>query len=121
MYGQLPLFGAKLFATALGEDDYQHLNVAGRRLSALIDVGTIVLVFLLGRIVFARLGETGGDGRLAPRRGALRGHRHGRPVGALLHDRRLAGVLRAATVLVSARRGSRPRSECRPDLWTVEA
>jgi hypothetical protein len=57
VYGQLPLFGAKLFATALGDDDYPHLNVAGRRLSALIDVGSIVLVFLLGRIVFARFGE----------------------------------------------------------------
>jgi len=57
VYGQLPLFGGKLFASALGEDDYDHLNIDGRRLSALIDMGSIVLVFLLGRMVFARFGR----------------------------------------------------------------
>ena len=49
LYGQLPLFAGKLFATVVGQDDSPHLNIAGRRLSALVDTASIVLVFLLGR------------------------------------------------------------------------
>src|SRR3954470_22546861 len=30
LYGQVPLFAGKLFATTLGEDDYGQLNIAGR-------------------------------------------------------------------------------------------
>ena len=52
LYGQLPLFGGKLFATATGEDDYANLNIAGRRVSALLDTGSIVLVFLLALVLF---------------------------------------------------------------------
>ena len=57
LYGQLPLFGGKLFATAIGQDDYAHLNIAGRRLSALVDTGSIVLLFLLALVVFEGLGR----------------------------------------------------------------
>lgn len=57
VYGQLPLFGGKLLATILGQDDYGHLNLADRRLSALIDTGSIVLVFLLAWTIFAGLGR----------------------------------------------------------------
>jgi hypothetical protein len=59
LYGQLPLFGVKLVAAAVGQDDYAHLNFAGRRVSALIDTGTIVLVFLLARMLFMRFGRQG--------------------------------------------------------------
>jgi Dolichyl-phosphate-mannose-protein mannosyltransferase len=57
LYGQLPLFAGKLFATALGQDDYAHLNIAARRLSALLDTGSIVLVFLLALLLFEELGR----------------------------------------------------------------
>ena len=57
LYGQLPLFGGKLFATAIGQDDYSHLNIAGRRLSALVDTGSIVLLFLLALVVFEGMGR----------------------------------------------------------------
>jgi hypothetical protein len=54
LYGQLPLFAGKLFATTVGQDDYAHLNIAGRRLSALVDTASIVLVFLVGLVLFER-------------------------------------------------------------------
>jgi hypothetical protein len=57
LYGQLPLFGGKLAATAAGQDDYAHLNIAGRRLSAVLDAGSIVLVFLLALVLFEELGR----------------------------------------------------------------
>jgi dolichyl-phosphate-mannose-protein mannosyltransferase len=57
LYGQLPLFAGKLFASAVGQDDYAHLNIAGRRLSALLDTGSIVLVFLLALVLFEDLGR----------------------------------------------------------------
>ena len=75
VYGQLPLFGGKLLATILGQDDYGHLNLADRRLCALIDTGSIVLVFLLAWTIFAGLGCTGRDRRRACRRRAVRLHR----------------------------------------------
>jgi hypothetical protein len=58
LYGQLPLFAGKLFATAVGQDDYARLNIDGRRLSALVDTASIVLVFLLGLVLFERWGRT---------------------------------------------------------------
>lgn len=64
LYGQLPLFGGKLFASAVGQDDYAHLNIAGRRLSALLDTGSIVLVFLLALVLFERLGRAAAAGAL---------------------------------------------------------
>lgn len=48
-YGTLPLFATKLVAAATGKDDYDHLYLVGRRLSALLDVITTGLVFLIGR------------------------------------------------------------------------
>jgi hypothetical protein len=65
VYGQLPLFGGKLAGTMVGQDDYAHLNIAGRRLSALIDMGSIVLVFVLARMMCS------GFGRRAAAAGAL--------------------------------------------------
>jgi hypothetical protein len=57
LYGQLPLFAGKLFATTLGQDDYAHLNIAGRRLSALVDTASIVLVFLLAFVLLEAAGR----------------------------------------------------------------
>ena len=52
VYGTLPLFLTKAVGVALGEDNYDSLVLVGRRLSALFDAGTVLLVFLLGRRLF---------------------------------------------------------------------
>jgi hypothetical protein len=65
VYGTLPLFATKLVAGVLGKDDYPHLNIVGRRLSALVDTASILLVFLLGRLLLEELGSR------AARAGAL--------------------------------------------------
>jgi hypothetical protein len=57
LYGTLPLFATKLVATVLGKDDYGHLNIVGRRLSALVDTASILLVFLLGRLLLEAAGR----------------------------------------------------------------
>jgi hypothetical protein len=55
VYGTLPLFAIKGVASLLGEDDYGRLNIVGRHLSALVDLGTLVLVFLLARLLLTAL------------------------------------------------------------------
>jgi Dolichyl-phosphate-mannose-protein mannosyltransferase len=57
LYGTFPLFSTKLVATVLGKDDYAHLDIVGRRLSALLDTASILLVFLLGRLLLQDLGR----------------------------------------------------------------
>jgi len=52
-YGTLPLFGTKLVAATVGKDDYDHLYLVGRGLSAIADTLTIVLVFLIARALLA--------------------------------------------------------------------
>jgi Dolichyl-phosphate-mannose-protein mannosyltransferase len=47
IYGTLPLFATKLVATGLGDAGYGTLNIVGRRLAALLDTLTIVLVFFI--------------------------------------------------------------------------
>jgi dolichyl-phosphate-mannose-protein mannosyltransferase len=47
LYGMLPLLATKAAAAIVGHDDYGRLNIAGRRLSALVDTGSILLVFVL--------------------------------------------------------------------------
>jgi hypothetical protein len=56
VYGTLPLFAVKLTAAALGQADYEHLYLVGRRLSALLDLCTTILVFLLARLLLRRAG-----------------------------------------------------------------
>jgi hypothetical protein len=48
VYGQLPLVATKGVATLLSRDSYGELHLVGRRLSAILDVASIVLVFLIG-------------------------------------------------------------------------
>jgi len=63
VYGTLPLFlnkivGSNLHVLSLGQannwDDYDHYNRSGRMLSALFDIGTIMLAFFLGRQLMNR-------------------------------------------------------------------
>jgi hypothetical protein len=65
IYGTLPLFATKLVATGLGDAGYGQLNIVGRRLAALLDTLTIVLVF------FIALQLLDGFGRLQALQGAL--------------------------------------------------
>jgi hypothetical protein len=55
VYGQLPLLSTKAVAAVVGRDSYDELYLVGRFLSALADLGSIVLVFLIGRLLFAGL------------------------------------------------------------------
>ena len=55
VYGQLPLLSTKAIAAVAGRDSYDQLYLVGRVLSALADVGSIVLVFLIGRLLFGGL------------------------------------------------------------------
>jgi hypothetical protein len=64
-YGQLPLFATKAVADALGRGDYEHLYLVGRWLSALADVITVLLVFILARSLI------GGEDRARRDVGAL--------------------------------------------------
>ena len=57
LYGTLPLFGTKLVTTAFGQGGYGTLNIAGRRLAALLDTLTIVLVFLVALLLLEELGR----------------------------------------------------------------
>jgi MFS family permease len=65
VYGFLPLLATKGVATLTGRDSYGELNLVGRRLSALLDTLSIVLVFLIGRLLL------GSFGRRAAMAGAL--------------------------------------------------
>ena len=51
VYGTLPLFLTKLVASVLGIDSYAHVHIVGRMLSALFDCGTILLTWLVGRLL----------------------------------------------------------------------
>ncbi len=49
VYGTFPLFLVESLARALGRTGYDEAYLIGRALSALFDLGTVVLVYLLGR------------------------------------------------------------------------
>jgi 4-amino-4-deoxy-L-arabinose transferase-like glycosyltransferase len=51
VYGQLPLFVAKAVATWRGQDNYDGLLLVGRFLSALVDSGSVLLLYLVARRV----------------------------------------------------------------------
>ena len=52
VYGTLPLFMTKVTAVVLGMDNFDDLVMVGRHLTALFDVGTVLLVFLIGRRLY---------------------------------------------------------------------
>ena len=51
-YGTAPLFLVRAVGDRLGMATYDGLPIVGRWLSALFDVGTVFLVFMLGRLVY---------------------------------------------------------------------
>ena len=54
VYGTFPLFLLESLARALGRTDYDEAYLVGRALSALFDLGTVLLVYLLGRQLLGR-------------------------------------------------------------------
>ena len=52
VYGSFPLVLTKVVAVTLDYDDYDHIVLVGRYLSALFDAATVFLVFLIGRRIF---------------------------------------------------------------------
>ena len=56
VYGTFPLYATKAVGALLGRNGYE-LNIVGRHLSALLDTGTIVLVFLIGLLLLGELGR----------------------------------------------------------------
>ncbi|MET0512885.1 MAG: phospholipid carrier-dependent glycosyltransferase [Thermoleophilaceae bacterium] len=57
VYGQLPLITTKGVATLIGRDGYDELYLVGRRLSAILDIASIVLVFLIGSSLLLPFGR----------------------------------------------------------------
>ncbi len=53
VYGTFPLFLVKAAAQILNLTDYDHLVLMGRALSGLFDLGTVVIVFLIGKKAFS--------------------------------------------------------------------
>ncbi len=57
VYGQLPLSVTKGLAVLVGRDNYGELHLVGRRVSAILDVASIALVFLIGSSLLAPFGR----------------------------------------------------------------
>ncbi len=57
VYGTSPIFFTKWIAEIFKKGDYINLTLVGRQLSALFDVGTVVLVFLTARNIIAESGK----------------------------------------------------------------
>ncbi len=51
VYGTFPLFFTKWVAEFLNKADYNGLTIVGRQLSALFDLGTVLLVFLIAKAI----------------------------------------------------------------------
>src|SRR3989339_1399681 len=47
VYGTFPVFLTKYAAEILGQADYNGIAITGRQLSALFDLGTVVLIFAI--------------------------------------------------------------------------
>ena len=54
VYGTFPLFFVRIVAEVLNKADYGNINLVGRFLAGLFDVGSVLLVFLVGRRLYGR-------------------------------------------------------------------
>lgn len=52
VYGTFPLFLVKAFGTLTGYSNYDTIHLVGRVLSAIFDVGTVLILFLISRRLF---------------------------------------------------------------------
>ncbi len=53
-YGSLPIYLLKITGSLVGAPDYQSINIVGRFLSSIFDLGTIFLIYLVGQNLFNR-------------------------------------------------------------------
>ncbi len=65
IYGTLPLFLVKVTGHILGQGGYDEIHLVGRALSALFDLATVLLTFLLGRRLFGSWVGIGGAALVA--------------------------------------------------------
>ena len=54
IYGTFPLFFVRIVAEVVNKADYGDINLVGRFLAGLFDVGSVLLIFLLGRRLYGR-------------------------------------------------------------------
>ncbi|HCU57168.1 MAG TPA: hypothetical protein DF984_02910, partial [Anaerolineaceae bacterium] len=52
VYGTLPIFIVRYLGEALGQNNYNTITILGRQVSAIFDVITILLVFLIGKRLY---------------------------------------------------------------------
>ena len=52
VYGTLPIFIIQYLGEALGQNNYNTITILGRQVSAVFDVVTILLVFLIGKRLY---------------------------------------------------------------------
>ncbi|MDP3982952.1 MAG: hypothetical protein Q8Q65_02655, partial [bacterium] len=57
VYGTVPLFITKLVATISNMHNYGDITLVGRLLSALFDVGTVYLVYVIARFIVSSSGS----------------------------------------------------------------
>ena|SRR3989338_1803424 len=58
VYGTFPVFFTKYIAETVNKADYNGITIIGRKLSALFDLGTVILVFLITRQIIKSLRPT---------------------------------------------------------------
>ncbi|HID86501.1 MAG TPA: phospholipid carrier-dependent glycosyltransferase, partial [Anaerolineae bacterium] len=54
VYGTLPLFLTRIAGQMVHKTEYWNIHLVGRALSALFDLGSVVLIFLIGRKLYDR-------------------------------------------------------------------
>jgi hypothetical protein len=54
IYGTFPLFFVKYVADSLGMGDYNQLHLVGRTISGVIDIGNLVLIYLIGNNIYKK-------------------------------------------------------------------
>ena len=54
VYGTLPIFLVRYVGEALGRTGYDEIHLVGRQVSALMDLGTVLLVYLIGTRLFRK-------------------------------------------------------------------
>ena len=54
VYGTLPLFLVKWASLRVNMTDYWHVHLVGRALSALFDLGSVLMIFLIGAKLYSR-------------------------------------------------------------------
>ncbi len=54
IYGTFPLFFVKYIADSIDMGDYTNLTIVGRKLSAVVDIGSLLLVYFIGNNIYRK-------------------------------------------------------------------